>query len=142
MSDETREPQTFEDLWLMRATSNEWFDGQVRYKNVRNGSNPEVGAVDSVSWHVVPSSERVHIIKSKRWSGWSERLPGRTENQIYNKAYRLGIRGPSRNWTRREDEEVGMLLGMLEERMHRPRGAIASHMYLMTRGKAGKQWRR
>lgn len=64
MSDETREPQTFEDLWLMRATSNEWFDGQVRYKNVRNGSNPEVGAVDSVSWHVVPSSERVHIIKN------------------------------------------------------------------------------
>ena len=78
----------------------------------------------------------------RRWSGWAERLPGRTERQIYNKAYRMGIRGPSRDWTRKEDAEIDMLLGMLEERMHRPRSAIASHMYLVTRGKAGEQWRR
>ena len=62
MSEETMEPQTFEDLWLMRETSKEWFDGQVRYENVRNGADPEVGAVDSVSWHVVPSSDRVRVI--------------------------------------------------------------------------------
>ena len=37
------EPQTFEDLWLMRETSKEWFDGQLRYENVRNGADPEVG---------------------------------------------------------------------------------------------------
>lgn len=24
------EPRTFEDLWLMRETSEEWFDGQLR----------------------------------------------------------------------------------------------------------------
>lgn len=64
MSEETVEPRTFEDLWLMRETSKEWFDGQLRYENVRNGADPEVGAVDSVSWHVVPSSERVRIIKN------------------------------------------------------------------------------
>lgn len=62
MSDETREPQTFEDLWLMRETSNAWFDGQLRYENVRNGAEPEVGAVDSMSWHVVPTSDRVSVI--------------------------------------------------------------------------------
>ena len=62
MSDETREPRTFEDLWLMRKTSKEWFDGQLRYENVRKGADPEVGMVDSVSWHVVPSSNRVRVI--------------------------------------------------------------------------------
>ena len=64
MSDETREPQTFDDLWLMRETSKEWFDGQLRYENVRNGADPEVGAVNSVSWHVAPSSDRVRVYKS------------------------------------------------------------------------------
>lgn len=64
MSDENKEPRTFEDLWLMRETSKEWFDGQLRYENVRNGADPEVGMVDSVSWHVAPSSDRVRVYKS------------------------------------------------------------------------------
>lgn len=62
MSEETTEPKTFEDLWLMRETSNEWFDGQLKYVNVRKGADPDVGMVDSVSWHVVPSSDRVRVI--------------------------------------------------------------------------------
>ena len=62
MSEETTEPKTFEDLWLMRETSNEWFDGQLRYEDVRKGADPDVGMVDSVSWHVVPSSDRVRVI--------------------------------------------------------------------------------
>lgn len=61
MSEETKEPKTFEDLWLMRETSNAWFDGQVRYENVRNGADPEAGMVDSMSWHVVPFSDRVNV---------------------------------------------------------------------------------
>ena len=64
MSEGTMEPQTFEDLWLMRETSKEWFDGQLRYENVRKGADPEVGAVDSVSWHVVPTSSSVRVYKS------------------------------------------------------------------------------
>ena len=56
-----RGPETFEDLWLMRETSNAWFDGQLRYEDVRRGADPEVGMVDSVSWHVAPSSDRVRI---------------------------------------------------------------------------------
>lgn len=63
MSNTTMEPRTFEDLWLMRETSKEWFDGQLRYENVRNGADPEVGMVDSVSWCVVPSSNCVRIYK-------------------------------------------------------------------------------
>lgn len=62
MSEETKEPKTFEDLWLMRETSGAWFDGQLRYEDVRKGADPEVGAVDSVSWHVAPSSDRVRVI--------------------------------------------------------------------------------
>lgn len=62
MSEETTEPKTFEDLWLMRETSNAWFDGQLRYEDVRKGADPEVGMVDSVSWRVVPSSDRVRVI--------------------------------------------------------------------------------
>lgn len=62
MSDEPLEPKTFEDLWLMRETSNAWFDGQVRYENVRKGDDPAVGMVDSVSWHVAPSSDRVRVV--------------------------------------------------------------------------------
>lgn len=62
MSDESLEPKTFEDLWLMRETSNAWFDGQVRYENVRKGDDPAVGMVDSVSWHVAPSSDRVRVV--------------------------------------------------------------------------------
>ena len=58
------EPRTFEDLWLMRETSKEWFDGQLRYENVRKGAAPEVGAVDSVSWHVAPSSDRVRVYRN------------------------------------------------------------------------------
>ena len=64
MSEGTMEPRTFEDLWLMRETSKEWFDGQLRYENVRNGADPEVGAVDSVSWHVAPSSNRVRVYRN------------------------------------------------------------------------------
>lgn len=62
MSDEPLEPKTFEDLWMMRETSNAWFDGQVRYENVRKGDDPAVGMVDSVSWHVAPSSDRVRVV--------------------------------------------------------------------------------
>lgn len=62
MSEETTEPRTFADLWLMRETSNAWFDGQLKYEDVRKGADPEVGMVDSVSWHVVPSSYRVRVI--------------------------------------------------------------------------------
>lgn len=61
MSEETMEPRTFEDLWLMRETSNAWFDGQLKYEDVRKGADPEVGMVDSVSWHVVPFSDRVNV---------------------------------------------------------------------------------
>lgn len=61
MSEEAKEPRTFEDLWLMRETSNAWFDGQVRYENVRKGADPEAGMVDSMSWHVVPFSDRVNV---------------------------------------------------------------------------------
>ena len=57
------EPKTFEDLWFMCKTSNAWFDGQVRYKRVRKNADPEVGAVDSVSWCVVPSSGCVRVRK-------------------------------------------------------------------------------
>lgn len=57
-------PRTFEDLWLMRETSNAWFDGQLRYEDMRKGADPEVGMVDSVSWHVAPSSDRVRVYKS------------------------------------------------------------------------------
>lgn len=64
MSEETKEPKTFEDLWLMRKTSNAWFDGQLRYEDVRKGVEPEVGAVDSVSWHVAPSSDRVRVYRN------------------------------------------------------------------------------
>lgn len=60
-----REPETFEDLWLMRETSSAWFDGQLRYEDVRKGADPEVGMVDSVSWHVVPSSDRVRVRRRK-----------------------------------------------------------------------------
>lgn len=58
------EPRTFEDLWLMRETSKAWFDGQLRYENVRKGADPEVGAVDSVSVHVAPASDRVRVYKN------------------------------------------------------------------------------
>lgn len=63
MSEGTMEPLTFEDLWLMRETSRGWFDGQLRYEAVRKGADPEVGAVDSVSWHVAPTSDRVKVYK-------------------------------------------------------------------------------
>ena len=80
MSEETMEPRTFEDLWLMRETSKEWFDGQLRYENVRKGADPEVGMVDSMSWHVVPFSDRVnvelhtHVIEEVRQNGHSMSL--------------------------------------------------------------------
>lgn len=64
MGEEIREPGTFEDLWLMRETSGAWFDGQLRYEDVRKGADPEVGMVDSVSWHVVPSSDRVRVYRN------------------------------------------------------------------------------
>lgn len=62
MSEETKEPKTFEDLWLMRETSNEWFDGQLRCENVRKGDDPEVGMVDRMSWHVYPLPNRVDVV--------------------------------------------------------------------------------
>lgn len=61
MSEETKEPKTFEDLWLMRETSNAWFAGQLSYENVRKGADPEVGMVDGVGLHVVPRSDRVQV---------------------------------------------------------------------------------
>lgn len=64
MSEEAREPRTFEDLWLMRETSNAWFNGQLRYENVRKGADPEVGMVDSMSWHVAPRSDRVRVYRN------------------------------------------------------------------------------
>ena len=64
MSEETTEPKTFEDLWLMRETSNEWFDGQLSYEDVRKGADPAVGMVDGVSWHVAPSSDRVRVYRN------------------------------------------------------------------------------
>lgn len=64
MSEEAKEPRTFEDLWLMRETSNAWFNGQLRYEDARKGADPEVGMVDSVSWHVAPSSDRVRVYKN------------------------------------------------------------------------------
>lgn len=76
MSEETMEPRTFDDLWLMRETSNAWFDGQLSYEDVRKGADPEVGMVDSVSWYVAPSSDRVrvyrntHVICEVRGSRW------------------------------------------------------------------------
>ena len=85
MSDETREPRTFEDLWLMRETSKEWFDGQLRYENVRNGAEPKVGMVDSMSWHVRPFQNRVsvelntHVIEEVRQNGRSLSLRTKSE---------------------------------------------------------------
>ena len=85
MSEETMEPRTFEDLWLMRETSKEWFDGQLRYENVRKGADPEVGMVDSMSWHVVPFSDRVnvelhtHVIEEVRQNGHSMSLRTKLE---------------------------------------------------------------
>lgn len=64
MSEETKEPKTFEDLWLMRETSNAWFDGQLSYEDVRKGADPEVGMVDGVSLHVVPCSDRVLVYRN------------------------------------------------------------------------------
>lgn len=64
MSEETMEPRTFEDLWLMRETSNAWFDGQLSYEDVRKGADPEVGMVDGVSLHVVPRSDRVRVCRN------------------------------------------------------------------------------
>lgn len=64
MSDCTNYPKTFEDLWFMCETSNAWFDGQLRYENIRKGADPEVGAVDSVSWHVAPSSDHVRVYRN------------------------------------------------------------------------------
>lgn len=85
MSEEIMEPRTFEDLWLMRKTSKEWFDGQLRYENVRKGADPEVGMVDSMSWHVVPFSDRVnvelhtHVIEEVRQNGHSMSLRTKLE---------------------------------------------------------------
>ena len=79
------EPRTFEDLWLMRETSKEWFNGQLRYENIRKGAAPEVGMVDSMSWHVVPSSDRVrvyrntHVIEEVRQNGHSLSLRTKSE---------------------------------------------------------------
>ena len=63
MSDETREPKTFADLWLMRETSQEWFDGQLRFEDVRNGADPEVGMVANISWNVDVLPDKVEILK-------------------------------------------------------------------------------
>ena len=79
------EPQTFEDLWLMRETSREWFDGQLRYENVHNGADAEVGMVNSMSWHVLPLQDRVnvelrtHVIEEVRQNGHSMMLRTKSE---------------------------------------------------------------
>lgn len=64
MSEETTEPKTFEDLWLMRETSGAWFNGQLSYDDVRKGADPEIGMVDGVSLHVVPRSDRVQVCRN------------------------------------------------------------------------------
>ena len=85
MSEETMEPRTFDDLWLMRETSKGWFDGQLRYENVSNGADPEVGMVDSMSWHVRPFQNRVsvelhtHVIEEVRQNGRSLSLRTKSE---------------------------------------------------------------
>ena len=85
MSEETMEPRTFEDLWLMRETSKEWFDGKLRYENVRNGADPKVGMVDSMSWNVRPFQNRVsvelntHVIEEVRQNGRSLSLRTKSE---------------------------------------------------------------
>lgn len=48
----------------MRETSDAWFDGCLRYEDVRKGADPEVGMVDSVSLHVAPSSDRVRVYRN------------------------------------------------------------------------------
>lgn len=58
-----KEPKTFDDLWLMIETSKEWFDGQLRFENVRNGADPEVGMVADISWNLDVSPNRVKILK-------------------------------------------------------------------------------
>ena len=62
-NDKTIEPKTFDDLWLMLETSQEWFDGQLRFENVRNGADPEVGMVADMSWNVDVSPGKVKIFK-------------------------------------------------------------------------------
>lgn len=85
MNKETMEPRTFEDLWLMRETSNAWFDGQVRYEDVRKGADPDVGMVDSMSWHVCPFPDMVdvklktHVIEEVRLNGYSISLRTKSE---------------------------------------------------------------
>ena len=85
MSEETKEPRTFEDLWLMRETSNAWFDGRLRYENVRKGADPEVGMVDCMSWHVCPFQDKVdvalktHVIEEVRQDGESMSLRTKIE---------------------------------------------------------------
>lgn len=64
MSEETKEPKTFADLWLMRETSGAWFNGQLSYEDVRKGADPEVGMVDGVSLHVIPCSDRVRVCRN------------------------------------------------------------------------------
>lgn len=78
MSEETMEPRTFEDLWLMRETSNAWFAGQLSYEDVRKGADPEVGMVDGVSWHVAPCSDRVRVCRNthKWWDLTMEKFAG------------------------------------------------------------------
>lgn len=89
---EEEEPKTFEDLWLMRETSNEWFNGQLSYEDVRKGADPEVGMVDGVSLHVVPCSDRVrvtmktHVISEVRSGGrsLSLRIESKTVDEYHS----------------------------------------------------------
>lgn len=60
-NNEKREPVTFEDLWLMRETSSGWFDGEIKCENVLGDDTPEVGATESITWHVQPSFDHVDI---------------------------------------------------------------------------------
>lgn len=60
-NNEKREPATFEDLWLMRETSSGWFDGEIKCENVLGDDTPEVGATESITWHVQPSFDHVDI---------------------------------------------------------------------------------
>lgn len=54
-------PKTFQDLWFMRETSNGWFNGQIKYENVRGNNPPEAGVIDSKTWHVIPYISGVEI---------------------------------------------------------------------------------
>lgn len=104
------EPRTFEDLWLMRETSNAWFDGRLSYEDVRKGADPEVGMVDGVSLHVVPFSDRVRVCRNtyvicEVQGGELVLLPGRGRDRgrvpVHGGVPRQRVVGPDHGEARR-----------------------------------------